>query len=101
MRLYENHKFRKHYEEFVAYRLLYSVMTKNQSAIISFLNKIDTDTLKHPAVGFAMEVRSAFLHDNYVAFLKLHDRAPMDCARLTEKMLPNIRFQALAIMARA
>lgn len=101
MQLYEKPSHRKNYFEFCAYRLLYYVVTSNQTAMTNMLKQLTPETRADATFLYAMKVRAAVLADNFHQFFQLCHNAPFQTKCLTSKLIPHMRFRSLNIVVKA
>lgn len=92
-------------DEFASYRIIYNVLVGESSyEQARLLAKLTAKERARPATKFALEVRNAFLSDNFHQFFKL-------CAQkearetvlpfLLLRLIPSIRSKALAMCVKA
>jgi hypothetical protein len=103
----------KNQDEFVAYRLLYSVLlTQNEkyqggsSDLLKLLQSLSAKQFVHPAIQFAIRVRSAVAEGNYHRFFswllqREDDEGGSHAVYLLERIAPTMRKSALSIIIRA
>lgn len=102
IQLYEKPEHRKNYLEFVCYRLLYYLVTSNQTALVNMMGKLSVGDRKQPEVTYVTAgIRPALLGNDYVKFFKIWNKAPFKAQFLTAALLPHMRFRALEIIAKA
>jgi len=102
IQLYETADHRKNYHEFVCYRLLYYLVTSNQTALVNMMGKLNITDRKEPGVHYVISgIRSALLNNNYVSFFKIWNKAPYKAQFLTAALLPHMRYRALEIISRS
>lgn len=106
-----------HVMEFLAYRLLYFLYTRNRTgnsfmhdcihllkvlaAINQFLSQLNPEKRVDPAVKHALEVRSALAQSDYHSFFQLYLITPNMGSYMIDHMLDRERAKALLIMCRA
>lgn len=101
MHLYElSEAHRSNVHEFTSYRLLYYVVTSNQTAMVSMLKDLDPSIRAHPVLKHAMAVRSAVLSRNYVQFFNIWNKGIFKEEFLIDKLIPHMRFEALRTIAK-
>lgn len=115
--LYE-HGLPGHPEEFMAYRILYLLHTRNRRGLIALLVSasrrltLSTDInalLAHltaverqdESVRHALQVRQALATSNYHQFFQLFNSAPKMGAYLMDHFLARERMSALVVMSKA
>jgi hypothetical protein len=103
----------KNRDEFVAYRLLYSILlTQNEkyqggsSHLLKLLQSLSPEQYEHPAIQFAIRVRSAVAEGNYHRFFswlleRVDDEGGSHAVYLLERIAPTMRKSALSIIIRA
>ena len=97
MELYERDpSFRTNFYEFTCYRVLYFLVTDQQSALNSGILGMTTDTRAADAVNFALQIRECVTSKliNYVRFFALYKSPPSSCLHarhMTQMMAPGIR----------
>lgn len=98
--LYE-HNLPGHPDEFLAYRILYMLHTKNRSELgrtIGHLSKVEKETAP---VKHALAVQNALATGNYHRFFKLYEAAPNMGAYLMDHFVTRERMFALTMMSKA
>ncbi|KAJ2454419.1 hypothetical protein EV183_001545 [Coemansia sp. RSA 2336] len=90
-----------HAMEFLAYRLLYLVYTRNKGDMNAALAEMTPDEKQNPAVKHALSVRSAMALGNYYRFFKLYLCAPNMGGYLIDKFIDRERCAALQRMCKA
>ena len=93
------HVGRQH--EFLAYRLLYLLHTRNTRDIDSLVGRLTTAERHDPAVQHALAVRRAVTRGNYAALFRLHDCAPNMGGYLMDQFIDRERVDALVKISRA
>lgn len=88
-------------EEFIAYRILYYLSTKNRSEMNKLMAALTRDQHDHPAIKHALQVRSAMYLGNYQALFKLYKTVPNMGAYLMDTFLHRERLQAMTVMCKA
>ncbi|KAI5281061.1 hypothetical protein KEM54_003410 [Ascosphaera aggregata] len=89
-----------HPMEFLAYRILYFIYTRNWTAINDTLADLSDDVKKNPAVRHALEVRSALARGNYHRFFMLYLDTPNMGAYLMDMFVDRERLTALSCLCR-
>ncbi|KAI8322274.1 nuclear export factor [Martensiomyces pterosporus] len=90
-----------HALEFLAYRILYFLYTRNKSDINTALMAMTTEDKESPAVSHALQVRSAMATGNYHQFFKLYLSAPNMGGYLMDNFIDRERCAALRTMCKA
>ncbi|KAJ2887438.1 hypothetical protein FB639_001318 [Coemansia asiatica] len=90
-----------HSMEFLAYRILYFLYTRNKADIVSALAAMTTDEKMDSAVQHALLVRKAIAQGNYHAFFKLYLNAPNMGGYLMDNFVDRERCIALQKMCKA
>ncbi|EEQ29736.1 SAC3/GANP domain-containing protein [Microsporum canis CBS 113480] len=90
-----------HPMEFKAYRILYFIYTRNQTAINSALSDLTPAEKADPAVSHALAVRSALALGNYHRFFQLYLDTPNMGAYLMDMFVDRERLSALACICKA
>jgi hypothetical protein len=88
-------------EEFIAYRVLYFLSTKNRSEMNKLMAALTRAQHDHPAIKHALQVRSASSLGNYHALFKLYRSVPNMGAYLMDTFVQRERIQAMAMMCKA
>lgn len=96
-----SHGLKGHPEEFLAYRILYLLHTRNRRDINALLSGLTPQERLDESVQHALAVRGALATNNYHAFFKLFYSAPKMGAYMMDHFLPRERMTALNTMARA
>ncbi|PGH06423.1 hypothetical protein GX51_02435 [Blastomyces parvus] len=90
-----------HPMEFMAYRILYFIHTRNQTAINDALADLTPADKTDPAVKHALDVRSALALGNYHKFFQLYLDTPNMGAYLMDMFVDRERLAALACICKA
>ncbi|EGD89404.1 hypothetical protein H112_03025 [Trichophyton rubrum D6] len=90
-----------HPMEFKAYRILYFIYTRNQTAINSALSDLTAAEKADPAVSHALAVRAALAMGNYHRFFQLYLDTPNMGAYLMDMFVDRERLAALACICKA
>ncbi|KAK0525216.1 hypothetical protein OC835_005685 [Tilletia horrida] len=87
--------------EFLAYRILYLLHTRNQREVNSLMTELKPVARKDPAVSHALSVRLALSTGNYHRFFHLYMNAPNMNAYIMDHFVERERVNALTIMAKS
>jgi hypothetical protein len=87
--------------EFLAYRILYLLHTRNRQEMSSLLAQLGAEQKTHPAVRHALAARTALALSNYVAFFQLYRDAPNMGGYLMDYYVKRERLTALSTICRA
>lgn len=90
-----------HPNEFLAYRILYTVYTCNKGNMNDLLAELTPTDKEDKAVKHALQVRSALALGNYHRFFQLYLDAPNMGSYLMDMFLERERLHALANISRA
>lgn len=88
-------------EEFKAYRILYFIYTRNQTAINDVLADLTPADKTSEAVRHALDVRSAIALGNYHRFFQLYLQTPNMGAYLIDMFIDRERLSALACICKS
>lgn len=88
-------------EEFLMYRMLYIIYTRNRTDMNDLLADLTVADKRKPAVHYALQVRAALSSGNYHKFFKLYQQAPYLGACLLDKFVLRERIAALATICKA
>lgn len=88
-------------EEFIAYRVLYYLSTKNRSEMNKLMAALTRSQHEHPAIKHALQVRSALSLGNYHSLFKLYKAVPNMGSYLMDTFIQRERVQAMAVMCKA
>ncbi|CAB39853.1 Nuclear export factor [Schizosaccharomyces pombe] len=88
-------------KEFLAYRILYMLFTKNRSEMNSLLANLKEEDKTNAAVTHALEVRSAMATGDYYKFFHLYLVAPNMGGYLMDLFIERERVQAMIMMCKA
>ncbi|EER40168.1 SAC3/GANP domain-containing protein [Histoplasma capsulatum H143] len=89
-----------HPMEFMAYRILYFIHTRNRTAINDALADLTPADKLDPAVKHALDVRSALALGNYHKFFQLYLDTPNMGAYLMDMFVDRERLAALACICK-
>lgn len=87
--------------EFLAYRILYLLHTRNRQEMSSLMAQLITDQREHPAVKHALATRTALALADYYAFFRLYRDAPNMGGYLMDFYVKRERLAALSTICRA
>ncbi|KAJ2706151.1 hypothetical protein H4R19_005040 [Coemansia spiralis] len=90
-----------HAVEFLAYRMLYFLYTRNKGDVNAALAAMSREEKQDPAVAHALQVRSAVATGNYHRFFALYLVAPNMGGYLIDKFADRERCLALRKMCKA
>lgn len=82
--------------EFLAYRILYYLLTKNESNLGLLLSQLKDDDIQPHPVSHALQVRRAIALENYPLFFSLYSDAPNMGAYLIDHFVERERTNFLA-----
>ncbi|KAN0062506.1 hypothetical protein ACQY0O_005037 [Thecaphora frezii] len=86
--------------EFLAYRILYLLHTKNRRDVNALMTELTAEHKAEAAVAHALAVRSALVMGNYHAFFKLYLNAPNMNGYVMDHFVERERVNALLVMAK-
>lgn len=89
-----------HPMEFMAYRILYFIYTRNQTAMNDALADLTAADKSEPAVKHALDVRSALALGNYHRFFQLYLDTPNMGAYLMDMFVDRERLSALSCICK-
>lgn len=87
--------------EFLAYRILYLLHTRNQREVNVLMAELTPAMKAEPPVAHALAVRAAMRTGNYHAFFALYKDAPNMNAYVMDHFVERERVQALLVLARS
>ncbi|PWY98081.1 hypothetical protein BCV70DRAFT_40578 [Testicularia cyperi] len=87
--------------EFLAYRILYLLHTKNRRDVNALMSELTPEAKAEPAVEHALAVRSALVTGNYHAFFRLYTHSPNMNAYIMDHFVERERINALLTLAKA
>ncbi|TKY88923.1 hypothetical protein EX895_002164 [Sporisorium graminicola] len=86
--------------EFLAYRILYLLHTKNRRDVNALMAELTEEDKAEPAVEHALQVRAALVTGNYHSFFQLYTDAPNMNAYIMDHFVERERINALLIMSK-
>merc|ERR1711939_44361 len=95
------HGLQGHPMEFLAYRILYLVHTKNRSDFNSLLASLTSEQREDESVKHALAIRSALATSNYYQFFKLFLTAPKMGPYMIDHFIDRERVNALVVITKA
>ena len=90
-----------HPAEFIAYRILYFIYTRNRTQMNHVLTGLTESEKMETAINHALSVRSALALGNYHRFFRLYLYAPNMGAYLMDMFIERERESALKVMCKA
>ncbi|WFD43488.1 hypothetical protein MPSI1_002150 [Malassezia psittaci] len=90
-----------HPDEFLAYRILYLLHTRNQREVSALMTELTPEIRAEPAVEHALAVRKAMRTGNYHALFCLYRDAPNMNASIMIHFIERERVQALLVLAKS
>jgi hypothetical protein len=90
-----------HPEDFLAYRILYFIHTKNNAGLNDVLADLTPADKKRPAVKHALDTRSAVASSNYHRLFRLYLDPPNMGAYLMDMFIGRERIGALSVICKA
>ncbi|CRG92797.1 THP3 homolog C2A9,11c [Talaromyces islandicus] len=100
LRALYDQKLGGHPMEFMAYRILYFIYTRNQTAMNDALADLTAADKSDQAVKHALDVRSALALGNYHRFFQLYLETPNMGAYLVDMFVDRERLSALACICK-
>lgn len=95
------HGLEGHPEEFLAYRILYLLHTRNRREINALLSNLTPAERQDECVQHALQVRLALATANYSRFFQLFAAAPKMGGYMMDHFIPRERVTALVTMTKA
>ncbi|KAJ1019783.1 hypothetical protein NDA13_006008 [Ustilago tritici] len=86
--------------EFLAYRILYLLHTKNRRDANALMAELTEEHKTEVAVAHALQVRAALVTGNYHSFFQLYTDAPNMNAYIMDHFVERERINALLIMSK-
>ncbi|AAW47009.1 hypothetical protein CNBN0160 [Cryptococcus deneoformans B-3501A] len=90
-----------HPEEFLSYRIMYLLHTRNRSDMATLLAQLTEAEKQHPAVKHSLDVHAALSTSNYHRFFRLFITAPNMSGYIMDHFVERERMSALAVMSKA
>ncbi|ORX37015.1 SAC3/GANP/Nin1/mts3/eIF-3 p25 family-domain-containing protein [Kockovaella imperatae] len=90
-----------HPQEFLSYRIIYLLHTRNRSDMASLLAQLTPEEKSDPGVHHALQVHAALTTSNYIRFFQLFNRAPNMSGYIMDHFVERERMTALGIMSKA
>ncbi|KAJ3216795.1 hypothetical protein HDU67_008972 [Dinochytrium kinnereticum] len=88
-------------DEFLGYRILYLVYTKNRTDQVKILSELSSDAKKGLGVKHALSVRKAVVGGDYHSLFLLYNRAPHMSMYLMDFFIELERFKAMKTISKA
>ncbi|WVQ96570.1 hypothetical protein IAU59_003675 [Kwoniella sp. CBS 9459] len=89
-----------HPQEFLSYRIMYLLHTRNRSDMATLLAQLTPAEKQDPGVKHALDVHAALATSNYVRFFRLFLSAPNMSGYIMDHFVERERIAALAIMSK-
>ncbi|EPZ31767.1 SAC3/GANP/Nin1/mts3/eIF-3 p25 domain-containing protein [Rozella allomycis CSF55] len=99
--LYNIHSIKGNDMEFLAYRLLYLLHTKNRREINALVAELKPVQKENLAVSHALKVKSAISISDYYSLSQLYNEAPNMGVYLMDHFMPRERFKAMVSICKA
>ncbi|SCV74916.1 BQ2448_7945 [Microbotryum intermedium] len=90
-----------HREEFLAYRILYLLYSRNRAELNATLGSLTPEDTQHKAVAHALAVRLASSQGNYAKFFRLFKSAPGMNGYLMDPMVDRERVSGLVLLTKS
>ncbi|BGP41405.1 hypothetical protein JCM10449v2_005385 [Rhodotorula kratochvilovae] len=90
-----------HPHEFLGYRILYLLFSRNRAELNSTLADLDPEQTRDDSVAHALSVRLALSQGNYTKFFRLFNGAPKMGAYVMDHFVARERVTALVTMCKA
>ncbi|GAA6028619.1 hypothetical protein JCM8097_007314 [Rhodosporidiobolus ruineniae] len=90
-----------HPMEFLGYRILYLLFSRNRAELNTTLSELTPDETRDPSVSHALAVRLAVSQGNYTKFFRLFNAAPKMGGYVMDHFVARERVTALVTMCKA
>lgn len=90
-----------HPQEFLSYRIIYLLHTRNRSDMAALLAQLTPTEKSDPGVHHALQVHASLATSNYVRFFRLYNSAPNMSGYIMDHFIERERMTALTIMSKA
>ncbi|ORY31797.1 putative SAC3/GANP domain protein associated with nuclear localization of protein [Naematelia encephala] len=90
-----------HPQEFLSYRIIYLLHTRNRSDMAALLAHLTPAEKADPGVHHALQVHASLATSNYVRFFRLYNSAPNMTGYIMDHFVERERMSALAIISKA
>ncbi|TYJ52168.1 hypothetical protein B9479_007241 [Cryptococcus floricola] len=90
-----------HPNEFLSYRIIYMLHTRNQSDMASLMAQLTDAEKLDPVIKHALDVHASLATSNYHRFFRLFLEAPNMSGYIMDHFVERERMSALAIMSKA
>ncbi|EIW67776.1 hypothetical protein TREMEDRAFT_33569 [Tremella mesenterica DSM 1558] len=89
-----------HPQEFLSYRIIYLLHTRNRSDMAALLAQLTPAEKADPGVHHALQVHAALATSNYIRFFRLFNVAPAMSGYIMDHFVERERMSALGIMTK-
>ncbi|KAK4687868.1 SAC3 family protein LENG8/THP3, partial [Tremellales sp. Uapishka_1] len=90
-----------HPEEFLSYRIIYLLHTRNRSDMATLLAQLTPKEKSDPGVHHALQVHASLATSNYVRFFRLFESAPNMSGYIMDHFVERERMTALTTMSKS